>query len=129
MSGKKTPVNQATSDTAVTRLINRTDGLIDWDKTAIQIDRQIRAYKPWPGAYTYINMHNKKLRLKIFAATFSEKQNKTKSGTITFNKAIEISTGKGTLLITELQLEGKQKMNADAFIKGHIDINGQMLIK
>ena len=59
--GNIQPTPQDDSKSSVTRILEREDGRIDWNKTAVEIDRQVRAFEPWPGTWTMW----KGLRLKI----------------------------------------------------------------
>jgi len=78
-----------------TRKLVRQDGEIDWKKSARKIERQIRAFHPWPGSYTFY----KGKRLKILKARLE----------------------KNKLIIEEVQLEGKKPMPFEDFLRGHKD--------
>jgi methionyl-tRNA formyltransferase len=87
--------------------IKKTDACIDWNEPAQNLERMIRAYLPWPVAYTEKGAH----RLRLFKAKTKERHSpQTKPGTITAtsNQGIDIQTGSGTLCITEWQLPGKK---------------------
>jgi len=104
-------------------------GRIDWSMPAIDILNLIRGCLPWPGAFTY---YKSKL-LKVYKAQVTaqgigvsghqvpgEIVNVSKSG-------IEIKTRNGSLLIEELQIEGKRKMSVAEFITGHKISAGETL--
>jgi len=99
-------------------MLNREEGEIDWQKSAVEIERLIRGLNSRPGAYTYY--HNK--TLKIWAADPVPDRDKknTKPGIIieAAKDNIIIACGEGCLAITELQLEGKKRMPARAFLLG-----------
>jgi len=111
-----------------TKVLKKEDGKIDWQKSAEEIERQIRAYSPWPGTYT---MANNKI-LKILNADVLKQ---TKNGPFgiagkTFlasNDKIAVQTGKDFLIISELQLEGKKIISAKDFLRGHPDFIGTIL--
>jgi methionyl-tRNA formyltransferase len=64
LSGELTPRPQPGTGVTLARQIRKQDGLIDWQRPALEIDRQVRAYTPWPGAFTFW----RKQRLKIIMA-------------------------------------------------------------
>jgi len=111
----KQPDNEAT----YAPKLKKEDGLIDWRWGAEEIYNRIRAFVPWPGAFTY---WDKKI-LKICRARPDNNHGTadSKPGTVLeLGKAgILAGTGKGVLRIEELQLEGKRCMKAGEFVLGH----------
>ena len=110
------------------QLIAREDGKIDWQKPAEIIERQVRAYYPWPGTFTFLN----KKRLKIISAKILNPgvpANKDEAGKtfITDSGELGLTCGQGTLIIKKLQLEGCEAMNSQNFILGHKEIINQKL--
>lgn len=101
-------------------------GCIDFSKSAIEIERLIRGLNPWPSAFTYMDGK----MMKIWDATVIDEENAHEPGTIleTTKGYIKVSTGKGSLCINELQLEGKKRMTAQAFLNGY-DITAERLGK
>jgi methionyl-tRNA formyltransferase len=97
--------------------LKREDGRIDWSEPAEVIERKIRAFDPWPGAFMQIGGQN----LKIFSATVVDLQGKP--GEILKSKnELVIATGKVALSLGEVQLEGKRRMNAAEFLRGHASL-------
>ena len=94
--------------------LNREAGRINWNETAEGIERKIRAYNPWPGAFTDF----KDRKLKIFSASVVDLRGTP--GTI-FRKDNElvIATADHALSLGEVQLEGKRRMTAAEFLRGH----------
>lgn len=95
---------------------------INWKESAVNIFNLIRGLNPWPGAYTF---HNKK-RYKIWDAEVFQKDFSVdeahKPGSVMDlkdNRGILVSTGKGILLITQMQPSGKKKMSAGEILKGY----------
>lgn len=99
-------------------------GCIDFSKSAIEIERLIRGLNPWPSAFTYMDGK----MMKIWDATVSEEESTSIPGTILekTKECIKVATGKGCLCINELQLEGKKRMTAQAFLNGY-DISAKKL--
>lgn len=98
-------------------MLKKEDGLIDWHKDALSIERKIRGMKPWPGTYT---LYEGK-RLRIHCAKPQPYEGSSEPGTIldVSPDGILVATGRGALLITEVQLEGKKRMAAKEFLLGH----------
>jgi len=115
------PQKQDDAQATYCQLITKEDGKIDWHKSAQEIERQIRALNPWPGAWT---MWGDK-KLKIISADISEAKNVKKVGQV--GNDLEVRCGKGSLKLKELQLEGKKVMKAKEFLNGYKNIIGQIL--
>jgi len=97
--------------------IKKEDGWIDWKREAREIDRQVRALNPWPGAFT--RWEGK--FLKIVKGEVREEGSKGRSGTVSWVGAdfISVETGKHSFLIQEIQLEGGKRMAVRDFLPGH----------
>ncbi|MCF0121833.1 MAG: methionyl-tRNA formyltransferase [Lachnospiraceae bacterium] len=106
----------AESSTDYARMINKADGLINWRKDAKSIERLIRGMNPWPSAFTRMKGKN----LKIWKADVLQQDSKLAPGTVVSagKEGLSVQTGKGQLNILELQLEGKNRMDVDAFLRG-----------
>ena len=94
-------------------------GLIDWNKTAVEIERLIRGLNPWPSAFTKLNGKT----LKIWEAdvlTEEEAGEKVLPGMIlkAEKDQLFVGTGEGVLAVRMLQLEGKKRMDTAAFLRG-----------
>ncbi|MEP7248162.1 MAG: methionyl-tRNA formyltransferase [Spartobacteria bacterium] len=101
--------------------LTRDDGRIDWSEPAEIIARKIRAFDPWPGAFTQLaDAHDKSRNLKIFPAQLAAEDAAGDPGSIsqTNDHAVLVTTGRGTLRLTEVQLEGKRRMGAEEFLRG-----------
>jgi len=97
--------------------IKSSDYKIDWSKTAEQIHNQIRAFSPYPGAFTTFN----RKRLKIFSSLILKDSLKNlECGEIAIcnSNQLAIQTGNGLIEIGEVQLEGKRRNNIEEFLRG-----------
>lgn len=96
--------------------ISKKDGLIDFTRSARSIECQVRGLNPWPSAYTYLG--NK--TLKIWSAQVREGTG-VEIGTVVFleKDCFGVQTGDGVLVCLEVQLEGKKRMDAGAFLRGY----------
>ncbi len=120
--GEITPTPQGETTTAYAQMITKELGKIDFSRPAEEIERLIRGFNPWPSAYTKIG----KKQLKIWDADVLEEEYEGAFGEIVkvTKTEIYVKTGKGTLSVKELQLEGKKRMTADAFLRGYSLENG-----
>ncbi len=107
--------------------LRKTDGLINWKEQAAQIHNRIRGLQPWPGAFTYLD--NK--ILKIWGSQVVQGEQDAEIGEVVQvdKRGLLIKTGQGQLLLTVVQLEGKQKMSSAKFILGHRVVAGTKLGK
>ena len=104
---------QNTSFATYAPKLNRESGRINWSETAEVIERKIRAYNPWPGAFTELN--NRKL--KVFAASIVDLRGKP-GEILRKQKELVIGTADHALSLNEVQLEGKRRMSAGEFLRG-----------
>ncbi len=108
-------------------LIKKSMGEIDFSKTAREIYNMIRAFTPWPSAFTMLNGR----RIKIVEAAVSDKTTKMPAGSVCFTDgAISAACGDGSVIdFLVIQPEGSGKMPADAFLRGHAVEIGAVLGK
>jgi methionyl-tRNA formyltransferase len=121
--GSITATPQDNSIATVTRLLERSDGEIDWSASAQQIDRMIRAYDPWPGTFTSWNGRG----LKILEIALNSGTTVGPGKVSVVDGRLVVGTGTESLEITRLQLEGRQAVAAVDFLRGQPEINGAKL--
>ncbi|MCR5603907.1 MAG: methionyl-tRNA formyltransferase [Lachnospiraceae bacterium] len=139
--GDINPIKQNSAEATYARILNKQMGEIDWNKTAVEIERQIRGFTPWPGTFTYFN--GKLLKIlkadvagpeeiaaqKETGRNASDKGTAELSGINIFKErpgiaacvsgdVVYAATGKDYLKITRVQLEGKKKMDVRDFLLG-----------
>src|SRR4029453_14124818 len=100
--------------------LTRDDGKIDWSEPAEIIERKIRAFNPWPGAFTEIAAPRVR-KLKIFSAAIVDLSGKP-GEFLRSEKELIVASGKNALSLNEVQPEGKRRMDAAAFLRGHASI-------
>src|SRR3990167_3175254 len=125
-AGVVAPLPQDNSQASYAPVLKKEDGRIDWTMGAAEIRNLIRGMNPWPGAYTrWEGMQIKVFRAKVLPEGKAAEQ----AGTILNVSAdgISVATGKGTLVITELQPENRDRMIVSEFIKGYRIGKGQIL--
>src|SRR6266576_6491440 len=94
--------------------LKREDGKIDWSDSADAIERKIRAFDPWPGAFMRIDGRN----LKIFSASIVDRRG-APGEILRSEKELVIAAGKDAISLGNVQLEGKRRMSASEFLHGH----------
>ena len=107
---------QEDSPTEYARMLDKKLGDIDWTKDAASIERLIRGLNPWPSAYT---KWNSKI-MKIWEADVLEGQTDQMPGTIVKveKDGFCVQTGTGLIKVLSLQIPGKKRMDAGAFLRG-----------
>ncbi|MHC1740900.1 MAG: methionyl-tRNA formyltransferase [Anaerolineaceae bacterium] len=118
--GKLTAKEQLGEATYVS-MLNKEDGLLDWTKPAIELERLVRAYIDWPGAYTFW----KELPLKVRKVKIVESSGMT-TGMHFLNQGYPaVQTGEDALCLLEVQPAGKKWMSGKDFINGNLDWVGE----
>lgn len=124
--GEIHPVKQPEeSPTPYARMISKADGRIDWSLPALKLECFVRGMDPWPAAYTSFAGKG----LKIWKSQVEQAGSGEKPGTVLAadEKGILVQTGENALRITELQLEGKKRMQVSDFLRGHRVETGTVL--
>ena len=126
-AGTVTPEKQGDSPTAYAKMLDKHMGKIDWKMSAKEMERLIRGLNPWPSAYTRWNENDK--GMKIWEAEVAEGQTDKAAGTVVevAKDGFFVQTGDGLLKITALQIPGKKRMDAAAFLRGYQMETGTVL--
>lgn len=108
------------------KMLQKQMGNIDWTQDAETIERLIRGLNPWPSAYTHVNGKT----LKIWKASVREDIPDVEPGQVKrIGGELFVQTGKGSLSLQEVQLEGKKRMLIDEFLRGKSIASGTMMTK
>lgn len=98
----------------------RDDGRIDWGRPALEIERRIRAYDPWPGTFTTFTHRGKVKRLKVFPKAEALADSGPAKGIVHLDdETLIVGCGHGALKLAEVQPEGGKRMSAGEFARGH----------
>lgn len=130
VKGKITPQPQDERLASYTHMLRKEDGKIDWNRPATELARAVRAYTPWPSAYTY--WRGRLLKIISAHAVRLEPGEEAKPGTVSLRKEngeqiLSVGTGNGILVVDNLQLEGRKAMSAGEFVRGYPQIVGDVL--
>jgi methionyl-tRNA formyltransferase len=110
-------IKQDNSCATYAHKLDKQEAIINWQNSATDIERVIRAFNPWPVAFTYINDKT----LRIWQAEVLDENSTLDAGTVIRcdKEGIDISCGEGVLRLLKLQPSGSKEMGVLAFLNGH----------
>ncbi|HXF52017.1 MAG TPA: methionyl-tRNA formyltransferase [Dehalococcoidia bacterium] len=124
LAGAITPMPQDPALATYAPTVKKEDGRIDWTREAAFIERQVRAYQPWPVAYTTFRGDP----LRIFAAHVLNQTGPEPPGTVVAaDGGFAVRCGEGTLVIDRAQLPGRRPLPAADLLRGRRDLIGATL--
>lgn len=125
LAGQLQPRPQPEEGVTHARPLHKEDGLIDWSRPAVELDRQVRAYNPWPGAFTFWQGQPLKI---LRAAPHPAWRGDAPPGTVVaLDDGIAVATGEGALRLGQVQWAGKRPMDIAAFLCGQRGCVGSRL--
>lgn len=126
INGKIAPQIQDNAVASYIKILKKEDGRINWHNSATAIERLIRAYNPWPGAYTLSDEGQKTLKILLAGGTMASQQQAI--GKLFWeNNRLLVQCGQDSLVILKLQLAGKQPITAEEFYRGYKKFIDQIL--
>ncbi len=120
LKGEIEPQPQDESRATYSPMISKRDGLLDWTQPALRLWRQVRAYHPWPGAYTYCQ--GKRLKILSASPLLDWAGEERPGAVLSLPSGLAVATAEGALLLEEVQLEGRRCMSGPAFACGRKDL-------
>lgn len=119
LEGALLPQPQPEEGVTYARQLRKEDGLLDWSRPAVELDRQVRAFHPWPGAFTSW----KGQMLKVLRAVpLPDWRGDAPPGLVlALADGIAVATGEGALRLEQVQLAGKRPMDVALFLRGQRD--------
>lgn len=116
-AGTLQPEAQDDSQSTYAKMIKKEMGHIDWKKEAVVLERLVRGMNSWPSAYTYFNGKT----LKVWEASVEKSTKDAEAGEVVevTKDSIKVQTGKELLVLKQIQLEGKKRMDVAAFLLGY----------
>jgi methionyl-tRNA formyltransferase len=156
LAGTIVPEPQDPATATVTSVLSKEDGLLDWAKPAALLERVIRAYNPWPGAYTTWNGQVVKVQLAhvleddyqgsadsgvneevsrqrqpgrcfLLPPSGSPDRDRNRAGVTNQGSRLSCVCGQGALVLDVIQLAGKRALPADDVLRGHADLATALL--
>jgi methionyl-tRNA formyltransferase len=119
IAGKILPKSQSAEGASYAAKIKKEDGKIGWSEPAEKILNRLRAFTPWPGAFTFLKTESKPRLLKIWKAEVVEQSGGAGEILLADKNGIVVACGKNALRILELQREGGRRLSAQEFLAGH----------
>ena len=123
LEGKLTPQSQDDSLSTYASQLSKAEGEINWNNTSDEIYNKVRGLNPWPKAFSFIGG-------KRFVVDFvyeSEQSGKAGEVLSADKDGILVACGEGSVLIKEIKVEGKKKMSAEDYLRGHKIEKGTLL--
>jgi methionyl-tRNA formyltransferase len=114
LSGALQPVAQPSEGVVYAPMIEKEAGQLDFERPAVELERRMRAFHPWPGAFTFLEG---KL-LKVHRAQVKDGKGTPGEVLAAGPQGLEVACGQGSLLLLEIQPEGKRSMGAGEFLAG-----------
>ncbi len=116
LRGELVPSPQPQEGISVVKRFRKEDGDLDWTRPAVELERQVRAFDPWPGSATTWDGK----RLEVLEASVGAQAEGGAPGTVQRSEAgIGIATGDGSLLLRTVRLEGRSPTAINEFVRGH----------
>jgi methionyl-tRNA formyltransferase len=116
-SGEIDGIPQGDGQATYAHRLTKADGVVAWSRPARDLHNQVRGLHPWPHAFSYLNGE----RLILLRSAWSDDVRDEPPGTVVLAQGdhLHVATGGGTLLVTELQAEGRRAALTRAFLAGH----------
>lgn len=115
LSGELKPVPQPSEGMVLAPIIEKDEGKLDFTRPAVALERRLRAFTPWPGAFTTLGG---KL-VKVHRVRVAEGQGTPGTVLAAGPEGLEVACGEGSLVLLDIQPEGKRVMKAAEFLMGH----------
>jgi methionyl-tRNA formyltransferase len=113
VSGELKPVPQRADGVVMAPLIKKEEGKIDWTRPAVELERRMRAFTPWPGCFTVFEGAG----FKVIAAQVGQGRGEP-GQVLSVSEGIEVACGLGSLVLRHVQPEGKRVMTTQEFLAG-----------
>ena len=124
LDGELIPTPQAEVGATLTRPLRRSDGRLDPRRSAVELERQVRAYLPWPGSFAETNGD----RLVVLGAAVAPSDPDDEPGRFVPDPSgLALATADGRLVLREVQPAGGQPMSGDEYLRGRPRILGQAI--
>ena len=123
--GTLTPRPQPSAGATYAAKLERSEGRLDWRCPAAELERQVRALNPWPGAFVEVPLEKGSERIKVLAAELADEGGSVPGEVL--DEALTVTCGVGALRLTRVQRAGRSAMSAEAFLRGAVIAPGTRL--
>jgi methionyl-tRNA formyltransferase len=128
LAGEITPEPQDPAAATVTSVLSKEDGRIDWRQSARQVERAVRAYSPWPSAYTSWNGLTVKVhKTHVLTGGAGESGELPPGKCFLVDAELGCACGQGALALDVIQLAGKRALPTADVVRGHADLATALL--
>ncbi len=125
LAGEVRPAPQPEEGVTYCRPLKKADGRLDWTRPATELERQVRAMTPWPGAFTFWEGQMVKV---LRAAPLPEWPGPEPPGTVVpLGEGAAVVAGRGALQLLEVQMAGRNPLPIEAFLRGRRNFIGAVL--
>jgi len=107
---------QVESAATLAPILKKEDGLIDWHRSAVEIERRVRGFDPWPGSFTHVG--DKLLKVHRAQVITTERSGNPSEVVRADSTGFWVATASGVIALEEVQLENKKRLAGVEFIKG-----------
>ncbi|MFC6216756.1 methionyl-tRNA formyltransferase, partial [Fodinicurvata halophila] len=122
VSGRITPEPQPEEGVTYAAKLSRAESALDWRRPAVELERKVRAFTPWPGAFCEIEGE----KIKVVQASLQGGENGAMPGTV-LDTHLTVACGEGALRLEKLQRPGRAVLEAGAFLRGFAVPAGSIL--
>ena len=110
------PIPQSSDRITLAPKLSKTDGQMDWSANSISLERKVRAFSTWPGAWSRLN--GKQITILQAEVSKSPRGKDAVNGTLNLAPEIAVNCGDGLLILKRVKPEGKKEMSADEWVRG-----------
>ena len=129
VAGRIIPQPQPAEGVTYARKISKEDGALDWSQPARSLWNRLRAFTPWPGAFTFLPGEARPLLVKIWRAEVDSAHSGPPGEVLAADRqGVVVACGEHSLRVHELQREGGRRLGAQEFLSGHPLRPGQRFI-
>jgi len=125
LEGNLLPRPQPEEGVTYARQLRKEDGLLDWSRPAAELDRRVRAFTPWPGAFTM--WHGQRLKVLRAVPLPAWRGDAPPDTVVALADGVAVAASEGALRLEEVQLAGKRPMDIAPFLRGQHNFVGSRL--
>ena len=120
LRGERVPEPQDNDAATHAPIIRKEDGRLDFTRPAAELEARLRAFTPWPGAFTELGQKRLKVHRAIVDASTGCQADKVEAGTVLWadERGLAVATSQGAIVFLEVQIEGGRRLSAADFLKG-----------